>query len=100
MGAHHSDATTFTNFFQGFIYSLKFWNQFTNPIPPQDGQQPCPDEDCQICPTGATECLRSCDLDTYYDSGTENCESCTSSCLTLGCVRDDQNCNLCEDLQC
>ena len=52
---------------------------------------------CSQCPLSGN-CLPNCGIDSYWD-GTK-CVLCESSCSSKGCVRNDIQCNLCEDQQC
>ena len=90
IGAQKQSA--YSNFFIGFIYSLKFWTISTNPSSVDTGT--C--SGCSICPPSG--CLINCPIHTYWDGSA--CQLCKSSCSSLGCVRSDTKCNMCNSQLC
>ena len=54
---------------------------------------------CSICPVNNKNlCLSTCDYNCYISNN--QCQPCSSSCQTFGCVRNDTKCNLCYDQLC
>lgn len=90
IGADYGAA--YSNYFTGFIYSIKFWN--VNVDPAALDLQSC--NGCWICPISG--CPSNCDIDQYWDGSA--CQFCKSSCAATGCVRADTKCNMCGSLLC
>ncbi|CAG9335196.1 unnamed protein product [Blepharisma stoltei] len=95
IGACHFDSTTYTSFFNGFLWDLKIYNTLITVSSLTSST--C--SGCSLCPiNNANSCLDNCDIDKYWNGN--SCVSCLSGCSSKGCVRTDKNCNLCQDIIC
>ncbi|CAG9335153.1 unnamed protein product [Blepharisma stoltei] len=94
IGASYLDSTTLTSFFNGFLWDLKIYNTITaSPL----ASSSC--SGCSLCPIdNSNTCLDNCLIDKYWNGII--CDSCLSGCSTVGCVRKDNTCNLCQDIIC
>lgn len=93
LGAKRNSGS-YSNYFTGFIYEFHIYNDLINPSTLITTT--CTGG-CTVCPTLGT-CMYNCPIDYYWD-GTK-CTVCKISCLSLGCVRYDNSCNLCNDILC
>ena len=66
MGATRTSASTFTDFYSGFIYSMKAFNEETD-IAAVDTSSSC-SGGCSPCPVDGV-CLGDCSIGKYEDSG-------------------------------
>ncbi|CAG9320645.1 unnamed protein product [Blepharisma stoltei] len=101
IGAAWSDQTTRTNFYEGFIYELKIWNNIINTDTDWGiTNSLCISNptSCTYCPSAASICLPECNIGDYYDPTTPSCGTCKASCTT-GCLNANY-CNLCYDPVC
>lgn len=90
-------ASAYTNFYTGYLWSFTLYNVETSL---SSFVQTSGCNSGSICPiNNSNDVIPTCSLTQYInDSGV--CTSCTSSCQTYGCVRNDIKCNLCLDQKC
>ncbi|CAG9335149.1 unnamed protein product [Blepharisma stoltei] len=94
IGASYLDSITLTSFFNGFLWNLKIYNTITT-----NSLVSSSCNGCSLCPIDNSNiCLESCLIGKYWNG--YSCDSCLSGCSTVGCVRRDKNCNLCQDIIC
>ena len=97
IGATHQSDSSMHEFYKGFIYSIKIWNKvYTEALDFTDSGCSSP---CSTCPSVDT-CIPDCSLAEYWDSSSNSCQLCHHNCQEKGCVRYDQNCNLCSSQLC
>ncbi|CAG9312421.1 unnamed protein product [Blepharisma stoltei] len=84
-----------SNFYTGFLWNINVYN-IDEPTINIIISGTC--SGCSLCPIElSNSCIPNCDLP-YYPN-TLACSSCQTQCI-WGCVRDDKNCNLCQDVIC
>jgi len=94
IGAQHSDQTTFSNFYTGFLWEVRIYNSHKDPTTLLESSN-C--DSCSFCPVyNQNQCLPNCLITDFWD-GTE-CAECDSEC-TSGCSRQ-HTCNLCINSLC
>ncbi|CAG9335917.1 unnamed protein product [Blepharisma stoltei] len=95
IGAHYTAASTFGNYFTGFLWDLKVYNLVKAP----SALYLTSCSGCSQCPTdNSGSCLANCPISKYWDGAA--CADCSTGCTSTGCVRVDINCNLCDDVIC
>ncbi|CAG9335177.1 unnamed protein product [Blepharisma stoltei] len=94
IGARYLNASAFFSFFKGFLWDLKIYNDI-----PSSALVSSTCNACSLCPIdNANTCLDSCLIDSYWNGS--SCITCLTGCSRKGCVRNDLNCNLCQDVIC
>ncbi|CAG9312389.1 unnamed protein product [Blepharisma stoltei] len=84
-----------TNLYKGFLWGINIYN-INEPISSIIISGTC--SGCSLCPIElSNSCIPNCDLPYYPNSLT--CAACQTQC-GWGCVRNDKNCNLCQDVIC
>lgn len=95
--AQTGSSTLSTNYYQGYVYQIIVDVDLENPN--TDIGSAC-DNGCTSCLLDGT-CLNTCDISEYPSGDLPNeCTNCHDNCLTVGCVDDDETCNLCGDKSC
>lgn len=95
IGAYLED-DSYSKFFKGLLWRFVVGNkelEYSQFLQTKD----C--SGCSVCPTNNNdECISGCDFNQYIQNN--QCKTCSNSCQTFGCVRNDTDCNLCQDFKC
>ncbi|CAG9314446.1 unnamed protein product [Blepharisma stoltei] len=95
IGSSLLSSSAFGNYFSGFIWDLKIWNKAVD----FSSLYSLTCSQCSLCPIdNSGACIPNCPISEYWDG--MKCSSCTNECLSLGCVRYDNTCNLCNNVIC
>ena len=91
IGAQLKDENSYTEYFKGFIYQIKFYNKAQSY--PIYANSAC-DSDCSVCSSTGT-CLVPCNFGYFLNESCEKCKECP-----YGCTSNSNNCSFCSDPLC